>query len=206
MTSTKKNNRKRGEEKKSRIRDAAYRCFREKGYYETTVDEICRRASCSKGSFYWYYNSKQEVAIDILKSWAREVITELLEQFEDPIQQKNAYQSTKQALKRELHRGRAIVPLWLEFSLRGAQDEAIRESISKFFRRARTALSDLLSSLVKNNIGDEQLFSLASTIFGAYIGLLVQELADPKNFNAEQIIDDFMLLMENWLPALPLLG
>ncbi len=194
----------RGERKKAQIREAAYRCFRERGYGETSVDEICRRASCSKGSFYWYYSSKQDVAIDILRNWAREVITELLEQFEEAIQRQNPYDSITSALKKELHRGRAIVPLWLDFTVRASRDSEIGSYISKFFRRARTALVDLLSLLTGDALGDRELFALASAIFGAYIGLLVQEFADPKSFSAESVIDVFMELLESWLPMIPL--
>ena len=43
---------------KSRIVSAAWRLFYEKGYDDTTVDEIIAEAGTSKGSFYHYFEGK----------------------------------------------------------------------------------------------------------------------------------------------------
>jgi len=45
------------------IVDAAYRLLVTKGYPATTVDDICRDAGVSKGSFYHFFESKEEIAI-----------------------------------------------------------------------------------------------------------------------------------------------
>ena len=60
-------------EKMRLIRHAAYRCFVESGYHAATVDRICESAKISKGSFYWYFSSKQSIFLDILNNWADEV-------------------------------------------------------------------------------------------------------------------------------------
>ena len=73
---------KKSEAKRASIRHAAYVCFREKGYHETSIDEICETAKISKGSFYWHYGAKIDVFGDILESWARQVVDELLDQFD----------------------------------------------------------------------------------------------------------------------------
>ena len=73
------------EEKRSHIRKAAFRTFRDKGYHQATVDDICRLANISKGSFYWYFSSKQEVFLDILDKWTIEVTQELESQFQNAI-------------------------------------------------------------------------------------------------------------------------
>ena len=41
-------------DKRQSIRMAAYRAFRDNGFSQTSVDAICKRASISKGSFYWH--------------------------------------------------------------------------------------------------------------------------------------------------------
>lgn len=43
---------------KNRIVDAAWKLFYEKGYDDTTVDDIIRLSDTSKGSFYYYFSSK----------------------------------------------------------------------------------------------------------------------------------------------------
>lgn len=49
------------EEKREAILDSAAQCFAEKGYSETTVDDIAKASGTSKGSIYLYFKSKEEI-------------------------------------------------------------------------------------------------------------------------------------------------
>ncbi len=46
---------------KMKITKVAWKLFHEKGYNETTIDDIVAESGTSKGSFYHYYNSKDEL-------------------------------------------------------------------------------------------------------------------------------------------------
>ncbi|MEG1895647.1 MAG: helix-turn-helix domain-containing protein [Oscillospiraceae bacterium] len=46
---------------KLKIITAAWELFNQKGYEETTVDEIIERTQTSKGTFYHYFNSKEDL-------------------------------------------------------------------------------------------------------------------------------------------------
>lgn len=46
---------------KSRIVSAAWQLFYDKGYNGTTVDDIIELSGTSKGSFYYYFNTKDEL-------------------------------------------------------------------------------------------------------------------------------------------------
>src|SRR5580704_15932053 len=48
---------------RTRLLDAALRVIRNKGYGSSTVDEICREAGLSKGSFFHYFRSKEDLAL-----------------------------------------------------------------------------------------------------------------------------------------------
>jgi len=50
-------------ESKTRILDAALSVIRSKGYCATTVDDICRAAGVSKGSFFHHFKSKEDLAL-----------------------------------------------------------------------------------------------------------------------------------------------
>ena len=46
---------------KTRIVSAAWQLFYEKGYNGTTVDDIIALSGTSKGSFYYYFSTKDEL-------------------------------------------------------------------------------------------------------------------------------------------------
>lgn len=60
---------------KERILDTAYRIFCEKGYYQTTTNEIAKTAGISIGSLYSYFKDKDTIFLEILERYHREFIT-----------------------------------------------------------------------------------------------------------------------------------
>ena len=69
-------------ETRSRILEAAAKVFASKGYHDTKVDDIVSQSQTSKGSFYFYFPSKQDIFLalvdtfaDLLESRLREKLT-----------------------------------------------------------------------------------------------------------------------------------
>lgn len=56
---------KRGMATHQRIYKTALRLFEKEGFDKVTVDEVCKRAGVSKGTFYVYFRSKEQVVLDL---------------------------------------------------------------------------------------------------------------------------------------------
>lgn len=56
-------------EARTRILDAALEVFRHKGYTATTVDDLCRAAGVTKGSFFHHFESKEASALQTISHW-----------------------------------------------------------------------------------------------------------------------------------------
>jgi AcrR family transcriptional regulator len=50
-------------ETKKRIYDTAVRLLAEKGYDNTSVDDICNASGVAKGSFYHYFRKKSDIIV-----------------------------------------------------------------------------------------------------------------------------------------------
>src|SRR3954447_22898328 len=57
----------RGRERRAQLMEYAARRFAEKGYHPTSVAEIVQGMEVGKGVFYWYFSSKEELFLEILK-------------------------------------------------------------------------------------------------------------------------------------------
>ncbi len=57
----------RGLERRRQLIDVASRRFAERGYHPTSVTEIVNELGVGKGVFYWYFDSKEELFLEILK-------------------------------------------------------------------------------------------------------------------------------------------
>jgi len=58
----------RGRARRQQILDEAVRLFAERGYHPTSVAEIVESLGVGKGVFYWYFESKEDLFLEILAS------------------------------------------------------------------------------------------------------------------------------------------
>ena len=86
-------------DKKNELIMISERLFMEKGYEETSVDDILKASGLSKGGFYHYFKSKDEVLTESINN----IIEKLLEQIESVIDDKkiNALEKLKLFLKKK---------------------------------------------------------------------------------------------------------
>ena len=57
-----------GEKRKLEILEAAKKCFLDKGFQNTTMEDVIEKVSLSKGGVYYHYGSTYEMIYDFLKS------------------------------------------------------------------------------------------------------------------------------------------
>lgn len=184
----------RGAQTRDKLRKAAYQLFRDSGYEAATVDAICELAAVSKGAFYFHYTAKQDVFLDILETWTREIIDQVLTQFTSAVRSPDSIAAMTEAVAREVHRGRVLVPLWLDFTVQARRDPQIREALAQFYQRGRSAVAEILRPAVPW-LDATGLQGLATTVFGAYMGVLVQEIADPDRVDATAAVNEFMAFL-----------
>ena len=56
-----------GEKRKLEILEAAMKCFLEKGFQNTTMEDVIEKVSLSKGGVYYHYGSTYEMIYDFMK-------------------------------------------------------------------------------------------------------------------------------------------
>src|SRR3954447_4141543 len=63
----------RGKERRQQLMDFAAARFADGGYHPTSVAEIVQGLGVGKGVFYWYFDSKEELFLEILKEAQQEL-------------------------------------------------------------------------------------------------------------------------------------
>lgn len=121
---------------RTRLLDATYTLMLRKGYPSTSVDEICQAAEVSKGSFYHFFKSKQELALAMLAHHMDGAIEEIekgldLEEVEGPEQTVRYVKHVEDGAE-ELWRDGCLIG---SFALELAETHPeIRETVSRVFR------------------------------------------------------------------------
>jgi TetR/AcrR family transcriptional repressor of nem operon len=186
---------------KTRILDAALKIVRTKGYSATRVEDICQEAGLTKGAFFHYFASKEDMAIGAADYWS-EITGELFAHAHyhtphDPLERLLAYVD----LRKQLLRG--AVPEFTCFvgtMVQEAYDThpAIREACARSITgHAATLIADIEAARGKYGVTDAwSAESLAlytqATIQGAFILAKATEGAAI----AEQCLDHLRRYME----------
>ena len=129
-------------ETRTRILEAAVKVFATKGYHDAKVDDIVSEAQTSKGAFYFYFPSKQEIFIALSDTFA-----DLLESKVNEAMQSESHglQQMDAALR---------VSLGLFSQYRGLAKIALVQAVGlgAVFEERRRAINDRLARLVQTRL------------------------------------------------------
>jgi len=182
-------------QRRSQILEAALRCFARHGYHGTTMDALVRESGLSKGSLYWHFESKLDVALALFDALAEAIF----ERWEDAARERaTAPEVLREALFGTLaalsgERDRAGV--WLEFF---AIDEA-RERIAAVYATSRAKLARVVADgMARGELRAVDPQATAAALVGLGEGLALQAMVDP-DFDVLGCSDALWALVERGL-------
>lgn len=194
---------------RDKILEAGKELALRQGHVATSVDEIIDEAGITKGTFFYHFKSKQDLAVALIEKFAENdvnVLTENLASAEklskDPLQQLLIFVGLIQKLHENLD-GESIGCLFASYSYENQLvDRNIKEIVSETILEWRSTLSDKIkeiSNLYQANqkINPDELADMFTvTLEGAYVftrlmhqpKLINQHLEHYKNY-IEAIFD-----------------
>jgi AcrR family transcriptional regulator len=155
-------------EKKSamihRIGKAAAMLFHEKGYLETSMDEISNASGLSKGGVYYYFPSKNDILYFILMNHM-DLILENLE--EDLKGIEGGFEKLQFVISRHIELFTKNIPesrvlLHEAYFHPGKYQKAIEEKEKKYFR----IIEEILSNLLSQHVSKDQLTAITFSLLG----------------------------------------
>jgi len=166
-----------------------------KGYSGATVDAICRAAAVSKGSFYHFFHSKEQLSLAVLDEYFSSTIQPLVNgpfvAIDDPTQRALALIDHAAAISEEI---------WAEGCLLGsfAVDLAetspeIREQVSNRFHRLERELAQVFAAAILGKTGHDTPApeELAGHFIAAIEGSIVLAKAHNDTERIARTIRDF---------------
>lgn len=175
-------------ERRAEILQAALACFTRKGYDATTMEDISAELPFSKGLLYYYFGSKRELFLALLREWASNSLQtweELLSSEDDPVTRlrKSAAFAT-QLLASSSDLARVEMEFWGQLGREQDVSEVFRDIFAQFRYQ--------LAKLIQRGIADGQFHPvdpepLAAALVALYDGLALQATVDPDAFDWGQV-------------------
>jgi AcrR family transcriptional regulator len=185
------------------ILDAAARLIAERGYRAMTVNEIVARAGLSKGTFYWYFSSKDDVLFAVLEEHIDRPLYELIELLKTAPAEHDMAPEASRRLLELLERGRDTVLLEHEYQLLAIREPRLRARYLKRQAALREALAAGLDARAQQ-LGAPPFSTPTSDVAAAYLALAnslaVERLIDPDTV-PDNLLGDIVALVYQGLVA-----
>jgi AcrR family transcriptional regulator len=173
------------ETRRAQILEAAIRCFADKGYSGTTVDDIAALTGLSKGAIYHHFHSKREILLAVFEKWS----ADLLARWRSIGDQSSPLQALSRDAQEALALVDDVVPLYrasLEFCSHAIQDDDLRQRIAAMFADARRHLTGLIEEARQQGlVGEVNPHLAAIAAIAMAEGLLLLKAFDPEAVDVE---------------------
>lgn len=147
---------------KDKIMDAATELFHAYGYDGTSIDMLIKKAGVSKSNFYYYFEGKEQLGLDVLTKLADSEIREFSEIMRTDLNvveqlwelYKKRFFSQRDLFKQTIYPGSFFGNLALEQS---SLNEKFRSVLDKHFRESEALLEECLRRGIEQGFFKEDL-------------------------------------------------
>jgi TetR/AcrR family transcriptional repressor of nem operon len=164
---------------RQRLMDAAYHLVCEYSYGAVTIDAICERAAVKKGSFYYFFESKSDLAVAAIDAWwhgREKIIDKIFRSETPPVDRLQAYLDfiTEIQLSTYAKSGQVLgCPLFTLGAEICVQDERIRARIVDFLTAVLNAFTKAIAEAqAAGELRAGEPETIARTLLSAYEGIL----------------------------------
>jgi AcrR family transcriptional regulator len=194
----------RREDVRRRLLTAASEVFLEKGYLDSTLDDIAGRAGLSKGAVYSNFASKQEI-FGVLLADRMAQRREVAAHATDPDSRAPYGHRGSEAMADNLIADSAWMELVVEFASRAGKDDGVRETYAPYLRFLHETVEDALKTraIGAPRPDDEAAEIIAVVLIALHSGLTLGRAADPERFTPELIEKVFGKVLAALLLGVP---
>jgi len=152
---------------KERLLESAKMLFSQKGYYATSVEDIVESAGFSKGTFYFYFKSKEELFKSLVEEMHLNIVKRLENFLERDLPLEDALIEYAKVFLEDIYQNRHIAQIFL-FQLVGTNEE-----FRKLYYTKVSHFRELLTKMVDRAIQRGEInYKNAENIINLYAGFL----------------------------------
>ncbi len=171
----------RAEITRTRLLDAARRCFAEHGYAVTGVADICTQAGVSKGAFYHHFPSKQAPFLALLDEWLQTLDAQMARARAGADAAPAALLNAAGMFAQVFADAAGQLPMFLEFWSQAARDPAVWAATISPYRRYHALFREWVEAgVAEGSLRQVDAGAAAHVLVALALGLLLQSLVDAE--------------------------
>ena len=179
-------------QKRKKIIDKAWELFIKNGYEETKVEDITRELGISKGSFYTYFATKDELLYEVLKKIKNEIIGKL--------EKINVNQTPEKVLEDYVRdKTNHAIKFFNNMKLNTIEKHLADPKLKSFFRELREKSTDFIKTNIVEKFNKENGNKYNADVISEFILISIEEFLYDEFVlkNIGTIKDDDLINIKN---------
>jgi AcrR family transcriptional regulator len=136
------------EERKSQILEAATTVFTKRGFVDARMDDIASESGLSKGSLYWYFDSKDAIIVSILDQIFDYETTHVRKILEREDAAKAKLEVFVDTTINDLEKMKPLMPIFFDFWSLSVRNKTINQAIKSYYQK----FLDLIEPIIAQGI------------------------------------------------------
>lgn len=159
-----------GEQSKNKLIECAAELFLQNGYNATGINDILARTGLPKGSFYFHFTSKKNLAVEVSMYFERKIGNWILKTSEGKVWEDFVTDLIEEMIKNAENKKHFGCP----FAVLGLEIAFSEPDISEYYSKSMKKLIDIFASVFKfSGIPANKTYTIANRAFAVYEGYLL---------------------------------
>jgi AcrR family transcriptional regulator len=190
------------EERKNQILDAAMETFADLGFHKARMSDIAESSGLSKGSLYWYFESKNDIINNLLARVFEPEIKDLQNLLTDARPVAERLMTYAERAAEDMVKLLKWTPLVYDFIALAFRQEFIKKSIRKYYQQN----IDIIEQLIQQGLDSGELRAksardAAIAITSLLEGTIVLWIYEPEGIDIMKCVPANLKLLLNGLSA-----
>lgn len=129
---------------RAQILQSALICFSNKGYHQTTMDDIVTQSDLSKGALYWHFKSKKELFIALVEWFMLQLGEEISLAWTDDMSATDKIRATVTVTLQNSEQMIPFVKIFLDFWAQTSEDEQLLQIFDQLIEGYKVQIAEIL--------------------------------------------------------------
>ncbi|MFB6953600.1 TetR/AcrR family transcriptional regulator [Streptomyces niveus] len=167
--------------RRTQILQGATAVFARLGYHGARMDDIVKESGLSKGTIYWYFTSKEEIAVELVHQLLRAEEESMELPREEGVTPEARLGAMAKDFTRSLREDPVRAPLALELLALGQRIPAIKTYFAGYHEKYLAVLAELLGAASGRAPTEQRVRSAAVAVTAMVDGWALHEALNPEH-------------------------
>ncbi|MDD3718640.1 MAG: TetR/AcrR family transcriptional regulator [Actinomycetota bacterium] len=184
--------------RQKQIKEAALRLFSERGFHNTTISQISQAADLGKGTIYWYWKSKEELAFSLVEDMLRDFAMLIEAARKEAGTVAERFEKLVEEVAELYYRETEYLRLLWKFRVDRSYifNEDYTEKVTSYYVRMRQALEDMLEQgMTRGEFREMNAKRMAFILLGIVEGLELEWLENEEELSMREALAEVMSIV-----------